>query len=281
MCIRDSLLVAGKGHEKIQEIGNRKIYFSDKRIILNAIRLKNLNLSNNLKLNLIKESSGDKKLNTNLTLGQARINSKEVKKNDIFFAIRGRKNDGNKFVEEALKKKASIVVVNKIKKKLDYKKQIKVIDSLKFLTETSTIFRENIDAKIIAITGSCGKTTLKELLGKTLKKISKTTISPKSYNNKYGVPLSLFNLSKNDNYGVLEVGMDKKGEIDYLSKIIKPDISVITNINYAHAKNFKNIKDIALAKSEIISNTKPNGFVILNADDNFFRLHQKLSLIHI
>ena len=271
------LLVAGKGHEKIQEIGNRKIYFSDKKIILNAIKLKNLNLSNNLKLNLIKESSGDKKLNTNLTLGQARINSKEVKKNDIFFAIRGRKNDGNKFVEEALKKKASIVVVNKIKKKLDYKKQIKVIDSLKFLTKTSSIFRENIDAKIIAITGSCGKTTLKELLGKTLKKISKTTISPKSYNNKYGVPLSLFNLSKNDNYGVLEVGMDKKGEIDYLSKIIKPDISVITNINYAHAKNFKNIKDIALAKSEIISNTKPNGFVILNADDNFFRLHQKIA----
>ena len=271
------LLVAGKGHEKIQEIGNRKIYFSDKKIILNAIKLKNLNLSNNLKLNLIKESSGDKKLNKDLTLGQARINSKEVKKNDIFFAIRGRKNDGNKFVEEALKKKASIVVVNKIKKKLDYKKQIKVIDSLKFLTETSTIFRENIDAKIIAITGSCGKTTLKELLGKTLKKISKTTISPKSYNNKYGVPLSLFNLSKNDNYGVLEVGMDKKGEIDYLSKIIKPDISVITNINYAHAKNFKNIKDIALAKSEIISNTKPNGFVILNADDNFFRLHQKIA----
>ncbi len=271
------LLVAGKGHEKIQEIGNRKIYFSDKKIILNAIKLKNFNLSNNLKLNLIKESSGDKKLNTNLTLGQARINSKEVKKNDIFFAIRGSKNDGNKFVEEALKKKASIVVVNKVKKKLDYKKQIKVTDSLKFLTETSTIFRENIDAKIIAITGSCGKTTLKELLGKTLKKISKTTISPKSYNNKYGVPLSLFNLSKNDNYGVLEVGMDKKGEIDYLSKIIKPDISVITNINYAHAKNFKNIKDIALAKSEIISNTKPNGFVILNADDNFFRLHQKIA----
>ncbi len=271
------LLVAGKGHEKIQEIGNRKINFSDKRIILNAIRLKNLNLSNNLKLNLIKESSGDKKLNTNLTLGQARINSKEIKKNDIFFAIRGRKNDGNKFAEEALKKKASIVVVNKIKKKLDYKKQIKVTNSLKYLTETSTIFRENIDAKIIAITGSCGKTTLKELLGKTLKKISKTTISPKSYNNKYGVPLSLFNLSENDNYGVLEVGMDKKGEIDYLSKIIKPDISVITNINYAHAKNFKNIKDIALAKSEIILNTKPNGFVILNADDNFFRLHQEIA----
>ena len=68
--------------------------------------------------------------------------------------------------------------------------------------------------------------------------------------------LSLFNLDQKNNYGVLEIGMDKKGEIDYLSKIVKPDVSVITNINYAHAKNFKNIKQIALAKSEIINNTK-------------------------
>jgi murE/murF fusion protein len=79
-------------------------------------------------------------------------------------------------------------------------------------------------------------------------------------------------------YGVLEIGMDKKGEIDYLSKIIKPDISVITNVNYAHAQNFKNLKQIALAKSEIINNTKKNGFVILNADDDFFVLHKKIAM---
>ena len=63
--------------------------------------------------------------------------------------------------------------------------------------------------------------------------------------------------------------MDKKGEIDYLSKIIQPNVSVITNISYARTRNFKNIKSIALAKSEIIENTKPNGFIVLNADDNF------------
>jgi murE/murF fusion protein len=71
--------------------------------------------------------------------------------------------------------------------------------------------------------------------------------------------------------------MDKKGEIDYLSKIVKPDVSVITNINYAHAKNFNNIKQIALAKSEIIYNTKINGAVVLNADDNFYNLHKKIA----
>ena len=274
----DILLVAGKGHEKIQDTGKEKIFFSDKKIILDEIRNKNLSLSKNLKLNIVKEVSGNKNLPSNLSFKQARINSGEVKKNDIFFAIKGKKNDGNQFVRQSFKKKASLAIVNRIQNDLNKKRQIKIKNTLKFLTDTSKIFRENINTKIIAITGSCGKTTLKELLGNSLKKISKVSISPKSYNNKYGVPLSLFNLSQNDDYGVLEVGMDKKGEIDQLSKIIKPDVSVITNINYAHAKNFKNIKAIALAKSEIIYNTKSNGFVILNADDNFFNLHNKIAL---
>ena len=195
----------------------------------------------------------------------------------FFFAIKGKKNNGNKFISEAFKKKASIAVVNKIEKKINISRQIKSKDSLKFLTKSSELYRENIRTKIIAITGSCGKTTLKELLGNSLKQLSSVGISPKSYNNKYGVPLSLFNLDQKNNYGVLEIGMDKKGEIDYLSKIVKPDVSVITNINYAHAKNFKNIKQIALAKSEIINNTKINGFIVLNADDNFYTLHKKMA----
>jgi len=271
------LLVAGKGHEKFQDIGNQKKFFSDKKIILKSIKIKNLSLSKNIKLNILKEVSGYKKLTFPFKLNQGRINSKEVKKDDIFFAIKGKKNDGNKFIRESFKNKASLAVVNKIQKKLNIHRQIKVKDTLKFLTNAALIFRKNINTNLIAITGSCGKTSLKEMLGNSLKKISKVSISPKSFNNKYGVPLSLFNLNYSDNYGVLEVGMDKKGEIDNLSKIIKPNVSVITNINYAHAKNFKNIKSIALAKSEIIQNTKPNGHIILNADDSFFRLHQTIA----
>ncbi len=272
------LLVAGKGHEKTQDMGKRKIYFSDKKIILESIKIKNKNLSNNLKFEIIKEVSGFKKFLSSTVLKKARINSKEVKKNDIFFAIKGKNNDGNKFVKESFKRKASLAVVNTIQNDCNVKRQIKVGDTLKFLTEISKILRNNIKTKIIAITGSCGKTTLKELLGNSLKKIDKTSFSPKSYNNKFGVPLSLFNINQYDKYGVLELGMDKKGEIDKLSKIIQPDISVITNVNYAHAKNFKNINQIAIAKSEIIHNTKKNGYIVLNADDNFFKLHKKLAL---
>jgi len=273
----DILLVAGKGHETTQDLGNKKIYFSDRKIILKAIKIKNRKLSENLKINLIKEVAKIEKLPHSINFEKAKINSKEVSKNDVFFAIKGKKNDGNKFVVQSFKRKASLAIVNKIQNRLNTRRQIKVKNTLSFLTEVSKIFRKNIDTNIIAVTGSCGKTTLKELLGNVLSKISKVSISPKSYNNKFGVPLSLFNIKQNDEYGILEIGMDKKGEIDYLSNIVEPDVGVITNINYAHAKNFKDIKQIALAKSEIINNIRPNGFIVLNADDTFFELHQKIA----
>ncbi len=273
----DILIVTGKGHEQIQDFGKKKIYFSDKKIILDRINLKNKTLSKNLKINIIKEVSKIRKQFPLKKIDKVRINSKEVKKNDIFFAIKGKKNDGNKFIAEAFKNKASLAVVNKIQNKFDSKRQIKVRNSLKFMNEISKIFRKNIDTKIIAITGSCGKTTLKELLGKVLRKVSSVSTSPKSYNNKFGVPLSLLNLKHSNEFGILEAGMDRKGEIDNLTNIIKPNVGLITNINYAHAKNFKNIKQIALAKAEIIKNILPNGFVVLNADDNFFKLHKKIA----
>ena len=271
------LLVAGKGHEKIQYVGKQKIYFSDKELILKGIKTKNLGLSNNLKLNLIKEASANKELSSTISLKKAQINSREVKKDDIFFAIKGKRVDGNKFVPEALRNKSSLAIVNRVNKNFSASKQIKVDNSLTFLSKCASIFRENISAKIISITGSCGKTTLKEMIGLTLQKLSKTTYSRFSFNNKYGVPLSLFNLKQDDNFGVFEVGMDKKGEIDNLTKIIKPDLGIITNISYAHSKNFKNIKQIADAKAEIMNNIKNNGTIVLNRDDSFYNYLKSLA----
>ena len=273
----DILLVAGKGHEKTQDYGSKKLFFSDKNEILKSINLKNRSLSKDLKLNIINEQS-ESNISKKFLIKDISINSKNIKKHDVFFAIKGKRVDGNKFVPEALKKKSCFAIVNRINKNFSLSKQVKVKNSLNFLTKCSTIFRENIDAKIISITGSCGKTTLKEMIGNTLGKVFKTTYSPKSFNNKYGVPLSLFNLKQDDDFGVFEVGMDKKGEIDNLTKIIKPDVGIITNISYAHSKNFRNIRQIADAKAEIMNNIKRNGTIVLNRDDNFYNYHRGFAL---
>ncbi len=270
------LLVAGKGHEKIQDYGVKKIFFSDEEIILKSIKLKNKFLSTDLKLNIIKENSISK-LSNKTFIKNISINSKTIKKNDVFFAIKGKKHDGNRFVSDAMKKNTSLAIVNRINKDYPSSKQLKVKNTLSFLTQCSSNFRENINAKIISITGSCGKTTLKEMIGFTLQKISKTTFSPKSFNNKYGVPLSLFNLKQNDDFGVFEVGMDKKGEINNLTKITKPNLGIITNISYAHSKNFKSINKIAEAKAEIMNHIRKDGAVVLNMDDSFYNYHKKIA----
>ena len=268
------LVVAGKGHELIQDYGNKKNFFSDKDIIKKSIFKKNKKLSKNIKVNILNEYFG-KKISKNSTVHSASINSKTLKKNDIFFAIKGKKNDGNFFLKNSINRGASLAIVNRYQNNLNLKKQIKVSNTLECLTDLSKLVRDNFQGTIIAITGSCGKTSLKQMTGEVLNTFGNTTFSPKSYNNKYGVPLSLFNLNLNHESGVFEIGMDKKGEIDFLSKILKPDIGVITNISYAHAKNFKSIWGIAAAKGELIKNINNGGTIILNKDDKFFNFHQK------
>ena len=141
---------------------------------------------------------------------------------------------------------------------------------ISFLNQFAKHKRELSTSKIIAVTGSAGKTSLKNLIKNILQNFGKTYFSPKSFNNHLGVPISLSNLSYDDKFGIFEVGMSKAGEIKKLSNLIKPNIGVITNVGEAHIENFKNISGIANAKSEIIDNIEPRGTIILNRDDKFF-----------
>ena len=193
-----------------------------------------------------------------------------IKKNDIFFCIKGKKNDGHKFAIEAIKRGALRSIISKKVKKIPNNRFIKVKNTFSSLNSLGQTTRDNSSAQIIGITGSVGKTTLKNLIGFVLKNYGKIYHSPFSYNNKFGVPLSLANLKKNVEYGIFEIGMDKRGEIENLSKIVKPEIGIITNVSGAHFKNFNTLKDIAKAKAEIINNILEKGTLILNKDDKFF-----------
>ncbi len=264
------ILVAGKGHENFQDYGDKVLAISDRQIIKNLkINKKIINkrdrnyLFNSKILNSVFKDDKFYKAN-----GIA-IDSRNVKKDNIFLAIKGKNNDGNNFINKALKKGANYIVTSKNKKK-NNNKILKVSNTRNFLNDFAKNKRNKSCANILAITGSAGKTSLKNMLYTLLKNFKKTYASPKSFNNHYGVPLSLSNINFDHEFGVFEVGMSKAGEINKLSNMIQPNIAIITNIAEAHIENFKSIKGIAKAKSEIIDNIKSNGTVILNRDDNFF-----------
>ncbi len=270
------LVVAGKGHENYQEYMTKK-NFSDRKFILKNIQLKNKKLHKDWKLNVLQEKLNKIRLNRIKKINNASINSKIVKKNDIFIGIKGKNTDGNKFADKAIKKGASLSIIDKNYGQKSSKK-IKVNNALKFLSIIASTLRKVSKINAISITGSSGKTSLKELLGQSLTKLSSTYYSRKSYNNKYGVPISLFNIKKKNIFGIFEVGMNKKGEINQLTKLIRPDLGIITNVSYAHIKNFKNLFGIASAKSEIINNINEGGTIILNKDDKYFNFFKKKSI---
>jgi len=264
------LLVAGKGHETTQDYGNKIINFSDKKVIKHIINKNSF---------LVNKSLRDKKFK-NIKYSGVSINTKTIKKNNLFFAIKGKNVDGHNFTKEAIKKGAAKLIISKNLKRIPNKKIIKVKNTFSSLNNLARDTRDRSLAKIIGITGSVGKTTLKNLLSFALEIYGAVYCSPHSYNNKYGVPLSLCNLKRNTQYGVLEIGMNKKGEINNLSKIVRPEIAVITNIATAHLKNFSTLKDVAKAKAEIINNIVPGGIIILNKDNKFFNFLSKKAKIN-
>jgi len=273
------ILIAGKGHEGQQIYKNKTIFISDKKIVKN-LRLK-IKVLNKKEINYLQNKLILKKIIGNINIGNfdgLAIDSRNVEKNNLFLTIKGKKNDGIKFIKDVLRKKAKYIVTSKVLNK--YKKKIiKVKNEIVFLNQFARQKRKMSSAKIVAITGSAGKTSLKDLVKLFLQKFAKTYSSPRSFNNHFGVPISLSNLSGDDKYGIFEVGMSKAGEIRKLSKLISPHVAVITNIGEAHMENFRNIHGIAKAKAEIIDSVKENGTIILNRDDKFFNyLNKKAKL---
>ena len=264
------ILIAGKGHEDIQDYGKKKYKISDFKIVKSLkIKKNKKKKETNFQLNkfLI-----NKIINRKLDKGfsEVSINSKSIKKGNLFLAIKGKNKDGHNYLSEAVQKGASHCVVSKNFKKISKKKIIKVSNTYNFLKKFAVLKRNYTNGKIIAVTGSSGKTTVKDLVGNLLNNYGDTYFSPRSFNNSYGVPLSLCNLQQEHRYGVFEIGMSKKGEIDTLSKLVKPNIAIITSIAEAHIENFKNLNQIAKAKGEIIDNISTSGRLIIDRDNKFF-----------
>ncbi len=197
------------------------------------------------------------------------IDSRSVAQGDLFIALKGPNFDGHDFVAGAIAAGASGAIVSAIPTGVSADKCVVVADVFKALHDLGQAGRNRSRAKIIAVTGSVGKTGCKEALRQVLTAQAPAYANEGSFNNHWGVPLSLARLPQDAEYGVFELGMNHVGELGPLSQQVRPDIALITNIAPVHIGNFNSLDEIATAKAEIFEGFSSNGHVVLNADNSY------------
>ncbi|MGE5260880.1 MAG: UDP-N-acetylmuramoylalanyl-D-glutamyl-2,6-diaminopimelate--D-alanyl-D-alanine ligase [Actinomycetota bacterium] len=199
------------------------------------------------------------------------IDSRSLAPGEGFVAIRGPNRDGHSFVEAALGSGAACAVVDRSFPSGDEERLVRVGDTLEALNGLGRAGRARAtDTTVIAVTGSVGKTGTKEALRLTLAPSGSVHASVKSFNNHWGVPLSLANMPKDVRFGVFEIGMNHAGEIDVLTRLVRPHIAIITTVAPVHLGFFRSVEDIADAKAEIFHGLEPGGSAIINRDNPHF-----------
>ena len=209
-----------------------------------------------------------------------KTDTRKIGENDCYVGIKGNSNDGNLLYMEAFLKGASIVVLDKY----EYKKEdeeylrrnnksiILVKDTIKALGDLAKYKRDTFTNPVIAITGSAGKTSTKDIVYSVLKEKYNAHKTIGNQNNHIGLPLTVLALDSKTEVLVLEMGMNHLGEIRYLTNIAKPDVAIITNVGTAHIGNLGSRENILKAKLEILEGLKPGGTVIINNDNDL--LHE-------
>ena len=195
--------------------------------------------------------------------------SRSIKKDSIFFALKGKNFDGNKFAMDALGEGAVYAVIDKSYIKPD-SRLIRVEDSLSTLQSLSNYHRKKCSTQILAITGSNGKTTTKELIKRILSDKYKVYSTMGNLNNHIGVPLTLLSMPRDTQIGVIEMGANHHGEIKQLCNIAEPDNGLITNIGKAHMEGFGSLEAIAKAKAELFDYVKSKkGRIFVNVNNSY------------
>jgi UDP-N-acetylmuramoyl-tripeptide--D-alanyl-D-alanine ligase len=192
------------------------------------------------------------------------IDSRTTRAGDCFFAIAGEKFDGHDYIDDAFTKGAVCAIVSR---DISHDRPVlKVADTVKALGEFANEYRNRIGYKVIAITGSAGKTTTKQMAHHVLSRHFHVYQSPKSFNNNIGLPLTLLGAEHDAQIVIAELGSNHPGEIAYLTRIAEPDIAVVTNIHPAHLEGFGGLEIITQEKLSISEGLKPGGVLIINGD---------------
>ncbi|MCR9256299.1 MAG: UDP-N-acetylmuramoyl-tripeptide--D-alanyl-D-alanine ligase [Alphaproteobacteria bacterium] len=199
------------------------------------------------------------------------IDSRSIRPGDLFCALKGDRFDGHDFCADALQKGAAAVLVDHLPQGLNQNApRLEVGDTLQALCDLGTDARNRSKATLVAVTGSVGKTGTKESLKLSLSVQGKVHATFGNLNNHIGAPLTLSRMDPTVDWGVFEMGMNHAGEIAPLSRLVRPHVAVITNINPVHIENFASIEGIADAKAEIFEGVEPGGTAVLNSDQKLF-----------
>jgi len=201
----------------------------------------------------------------NLSFSSVNTDSRTVKPGECFFAIAGENFDGHNFLPDVFAKGASCAVVSKDVSLSDYP-ILKVDDTIKALGRLAAWYRNDCNFKVVAITGSAGKTTTRQIVHHVLSKKFKTHQPAKNFNNFIGLPLTILAAPPDSQILILELATNHPGEIEYLSRIASPDIALVTNAYPAHLAGFGSIENIAKEKLSIAKGISPKGILIINAD---------------
>ncbi|MBL4647720.1 MAG: UDP-N-acetylmuramoyl-tripeptide--D-alanyl-D-alanine ligase [Gammaproteobacteria bacterium] len=211
------------------------------------------------------------------------IDTRTIQKNNLFVAINGENFDGQQFIPAAHQQGAAAVLSSQ--PSTENITQLVVDDPCQALGKITQHWRQQFDLPIVGITGSCGKTTTKQMLGTILQQAGDTLITPGNFNNFYGVPLTLAQLNGQHHYAVIEMGADRPGEIKYLSQLVQAEIAIVTNIAPVHldvgnGNGFGTIDSILQEKTQLFHSLPTDGVAIINADDPLISSWAKQSLQH-
>ncbi len=208
------------------------------------------------------------------------IDTRTVKPGEAFFAIKGETNDGHDFVNQAMKSGAAVAIVAEARLVMFGALRMPLLvvaDVLVAMEKLGMAARNRCHGRIIAVTGSAGKTTTKEMLRTVLSPFGKVHASAASFNNHWGVPLTLARMPADADFGVFEIGMNHAGEITPLVAMVRPNVAIITTIAPAHLGSFASLDDIARAKGEIFSGLAEGGTAVVNRDVKQFALLKKMA----